>query len=257
METQNVKRFFLSLILAAAALPALANEGAAIHGPEGGWPHAGLFGTYDRPALQRGLEVYRQVCATCHSLNLVSYRQLEGIGLSEDKIKVLAAEVKVTDGPNEAGDMFERDGRPSDRFKPPFPNEQAARVANGGALPPDLSLMIKARHGGEDYVYSVLTGYHEAPEGVKLADGMNYNVAFPGNQIAMPNPLSADDLVTYGDGTKATRAQMAKDVVQFMAWAAEPHMDVRKRFGLRAIIFLLVMAGVFYAAKRQLWRKLH
>lgn len=256
-----MRQVFSSLLLAATLLaaPALASEGAhALKTPAGGWPHDGMFGTYDRGALQRGYLVYKQVCASCHSMNLMAFRNLAAIGFSEEEIKAVAAEYKVTDGPNDEGQMFEREARPSDRFVAPFANEKAARAANNGALPPDLSLIIKARHGGEDYIYSLLQGYDEAPpEHVKIMDGMNYNPYFPGGQIGMPNPLSGDDLVTYADGTKATREQMARDVTQFLAFASEPHMEDRKRFGIRTILFLLVMAAVFYGAKRQIWSKLH
>ncbi|MBY0428523.1 MAG: cytochrome c1 [Alphaproteobacteria bacterium] len=239
------------------ATPAMAAEEHHLRTPEGGWPHDGIFGTYDRAALQRGFLVYKQVCSACHSMNLLNYRNLADLGYNEAEVKAIASEYTVKDGPNDDGEMFDRPALPSDHFKPPFANEKAARAANNGAYPPDLSLIVKARHGGEDYVYSILTGYGEAPADVKVMPGMNYNAAFAGNQIAMPNPLAADDLVTYSDGTKATKQQMAKDVVQYLAWAAEPHMEQRKQIGARAIIFLLVMAGIFYAAKRSLWRDLH
>lgn len=252
-------RFAIALLAATLlASPALAaSEQHHFEKPEGGWPHAGVFGTYDRAALQRGFLVYKQVCAACHSMNLLAYRHLAALGYSEEETKALAGTYTVTDGPNDEGQMFERPARPSDHFVPPFANEKAARAANNGAYPPDLSLMVKARHDGDDYVYSLLMGYHEAPADVKLMPGMAYNAYFPGHQIAMPNPLAADDLVTYDDGTKATRAQMAKDVTQFLTWAAEPHLEQRKAIGLRVIIFLLVMCGIFYGAKRQLWSKLH
>ncbi|MBI3419980.1 MAG: cytochrome c1 [Proteobacteria bacterium] len=251
-------RLILSLLATLVfALPAAAKE-MHPHGPEGGWKHKGVFGSYDRGALQRGLLVYKQVCAACHALNLVAYRNLAMLGYSEDEIKTIAAEKRVKDGPNDQGEMFDRPARPSDPFVAPFANDQAARVANGGALPPDLSLIIKARHGGENYVYSLLTGFGETPPAdMKILPGMNYNPYFPGGQIAMPPPLAADDLVSYSDGTKATKEQMAKDVVQFLAWAAEPHMEQRKRIGIRVMLFLLVLTGVFYAAKRQLWRDVH
>lgn len=251
-------RLILALLVALlAASPAFAEGEPAPHSPEGGWPHKGVFGTYDRAALQRGLLVYKQVCSACHSLNLVAYRDLAALGYSDDEIKSIAAEKQVKDGPDDQGNMFDRAGRPSDHFVPPFANDNAARFANNGALPPDLSLIIKARHGGEDYVYSLLTGFGKTPPAdFKLMPGMNYNPYFPGGQIAMPPPLS-DNAVTYSDGTNATTAQEAKDVVQFLAWAAEPHMEQRKRVGIRVILFLLVLAGVFYAAKRQLWRDVH
>lgn len=250
-------RLLLALLLSFFCLQAQANEEAPLRAPEGGWPQQGMFGTFDRGALQRGFAVYKQVCAACHSLKLLSYRNLADLGYTEAEIKAIAAEVQVQDGPNDQGDMFERPGRPSDHFKSPFANDEAARAANNGALPPDLSLIIKARHNGPDYVYSLLLGYKDAPADVKLMPGMNYNPVFAGGQIGMPSPLSADDLVTYNDGTKATREQMAKDVVQFLNWAADPHMEERKRIGIRAMLFLLVMAGVLYAAKVQIWRKVH
>ena len=254
-----MNRFFAVLALATmfGASSAMASDGHTLHTPEGGWAHDGIFGTYDRGALQRGFLVYKQVCSACHSMNLLHYRNLADIGYNEAEVKAIASEYTVKDGPNDDGEMFERPALPSDHFKAPFANEKAARAANNGAYPPDLSLIVKARHGGEDYIYSLLTGYHEAPADMKMMSGMSYNTVFAGNQIAMSNPLAADDLVTYSDGTKATKEQMAKDVVQYLAWAAEPHMEQRKQIGARAIIFLLVMAGIFYAAKRSLWRDLH
>ena len=261
-----MNRFFavLTLILSLGVITltpmhvsAASTETHALHSPEGGWPQDGIFGTYDRGALQRGFLVYKQVCAACHSMNLLHYRNLAAIGYNDAEVKAIASEYTVKDGPNDEGEMFERAALPSDPFKAPFANEKAARAANNGAYPPDLSLIVKARHGGEDYVYSLLKGYEEAPADMKMMSGMNYNAYFAGSQIAMPNPLSGDDLVTYSDGTKATKEQMAKDVTQFLAWASEPHMEQRKQIGLRTIIFLLVMAGIFYAAKRALWRDLH
>ena len=241
-----------------SAAPAFASEDAAPpHAPPAGWPHAGMTGTFDRAALQRGFQVYKQVCAACHSLKLVSYRNLEEIGFSEAQVKAVAAEVQVTDGPNDQGEMFQRPARPSDRFVGPFANDQAARAANNGALPPDLSLMIKARHGHEDYVYSLLTGFNLTPPPEEtIAQGMYYNPYFPGRQIAMPPPLS-EDAVTYADGTKAGGEQMARDVTQFLTWAAEPKLEARKRTGLKVLIFLAVLSGVMYALKRKVWKKLH
>jgi ubiquinol-cytochrome c reductase cytochrome c1 subunit len=246
------------LLLAAALLatPAMAEETHAA-APAGGWHHDGIFGTYDRGALQRGLLVYKQVCSACHSLNLVAYRDLAMLGYSEDEIKSIAAEKQVQDGPDDAGNMFDRAARPSDHFVPPFANDNAARAANGGALPPDLSLIVKARHGGENYVYSLLTNFgHTPPADMKIMPGMNYNPVFPGGQIAMPPPL-VEGGVAYNDDTQATVPQMAKDVATFLAWASEPHMEQRKRVGIRVMLFLLVIAGVFYAAKRELWRDIH
>lgn len=243
--------------LSAASGGAMANEALPPHSPSGGWPHEGLFGTYDRAALRRGLQVYRQVCAACHSLKYVAYRNLADLGMSEAEIKAVAAESQVSDGPNDQGEMFMRPALPSDRFVSPFANDQAARVANNGALPPDLSLIIKARHGHEDYVYSLLTGFGLSPSAEeRIMDGMNYNPYFAGHQIAMPPPLS-EGAVTYADGTSATVEQMAHDVTQFLTWAGDPHMEDRKRVGIKAILFLLAFAGVMAAVKLRVWRDAH
>ncbi|MCF8468122.1 MAG: cytochrome c1 [Sneathiella sp.] len=228
----------------------------AIELKSGHWKHGGIFGTYDRAAAQRGLQVYREVCAGCHGLALVAFRTLTDLGFSGEEVKAIAAQSDFLDGPDASGDMFERPGKPSDRFPSPFANEQSARASNGGAYPPDLSLITKARASGDDYVYSLLTGYGEAPEDIQMAEGMNYNAYFPGHQIAMPAPLSAD-AVEYSDGTPATVDQMAHDVTVFLTWAAEPKMEQRKNIGLKVILFLLVLAGIFYAVKRKVWSDLH
>ena len=248
----------LLILLALIAAPASADEGALHpHGPAGGWHHDGALGTYDRAALQRGFQVYKQVCAVCHSLKLLAYRDLTQLGFTEAEVKAIAADASVHDGPNDNGDMFDRAGRPSDFFVSPFPNDQAARAANKGALPPDLSLIIKARKGHEDYVYSLLTGFGQTPPaGETIAAGMNYNPYFPGHQIAMPPPLT-DGAVTYADGTNASVAQEAADVTQFLAWASEPTLEVRKQTGLKVLIFLVVFAGVLYGVKKRIWNRLH
>ncbi len=218
------------------------------------WSHTGFFGTFDRAELQRGFQVYKEVCAACHAMHQIRYRNLAGIGLSEAEIAAIAKEYEVTDGPNDEGDMFQRPARPSDRFKSPFPNQQAARAANGGAYPPDLSLIAKNRVGGENYIYALLTGYRETPPaGVTLMDGMYYNDWFAGHQIAMAPPLS-DDRVTYADGTKATLAQQAHDLSVFLAWAASPHLEARNSLGVKVMIFLIILAGLLYATKRKVWR---
>lgn len=237
-----------------AATPALAAEGGPL--PEHHWSFQGLFGTFDRAAAVRGLQVYTDVCAGCHSLSLVAYRNLADLGLSEDAIKALAATATVADGPNDQGEMFDRPGRPADHFVKPFPNDQAARAANNGALPPDLSLIVKARVGGPDYLYGLMTGYEEPPADFKLFSGMNYNKVFPGHQIAMPQPLS-DGAVTYADGTEATLDQMAQDVTTFLAWTSEPELEARKRMGVKVILFLLVLSGLLYAWKRKVWAEVH
>ena len=252
----------MARLLATAALalvflagPAPAAEGPSL--PTQKWSFQGMFGTYDRAALRRGFQVYTEVCASCHSLRLVSYRHLGSVGFSEDEVKAIAAEIEVEDGPNDDGDMFTRPGKPSDRFASPFANEKAARASNNGALPPDLSLMVKARKGGPDYLHSLLTGYAETPpEGVTVMEGMNYNKYFPGNQIAMAPPL-ADEAVEYADDTEATLDRHSRDVVTFLAWAASPELEERKRLGIKVLIFLIVLTGMLYALKRQIWSNLH
>lgn len=220
--------------------------------PERHWSFAGLFGTFERDDLRRGYEVYQNVCSACHSLDLLRYRELAALGYSEDEIKAFAAEQSYTDGPNDQGEMFERPGLPSDPFKAPFPNEQAARAANNGALPPDLSLIVEARKGGADQVYGVLVGYEESPANVTLQDGQYYNKYFPGHVIAMPPPL-LDGAVSFTDGTEATVPQMAADVASFLTWAAEPNLEARKRMGVKTVLFLIVFTGLLYAVKRKIW----
>lgn len=244
----------LALALAFSA-PALAAEGVAA--PKMSWSFHGLFGTFDRAAAQRGFQVYKEVCAACHSLHLVAYRNLQDLGFSEAEVKAIAAGYQFVDGPNDAGEMFERPGRASDRFHKAFPNDNAARAGNNGALPPDLSLIVKARPDGHNYVNALLGhGYEKAPADVQLADGQHYNKYFPGHKIAMPQPLN-EGQVTYADGTKATVEQMAHDVTTFLAWAAEPELERRHQLGLQVILFLIVATGVFYAAKRRIWKDLH
>ena len=225
--------------------------------PAHGWSFEGPFGRFDKAAMQRGFQVYKEVCASCHAVEHLTFRSLEGIGLGETDIKAIAAEYEVEDGPNEDGEMFTREGRPADKIPPPFANDQAARVSNNGALPPDLSLITKARPGGPDYLYAILIGYEEEPpEGVELGEGLSYNHYFKGFQIAMPPPLS-EDVVEYIDGTDATVEQMAEDVTQFLMWAAEPKLEARKRLGIKTILFLILLSALFYASKRKIWAKVH
>ena len=235
---------------------AMANEhGAPLLKP--GFSFEGMFGRYDPAALKRGFQVFHEVCSNCHSLKLVAYRNLKDIGLSEDEIKAVAAEREVQDGPNDDGAMFMRPARISDHYVPPFANEKAAAAANGGAAPPDLSLMAKARVGGPNYIYSLLNGFEEnPPEGVSIPDGKFYNHFFPGHAISMP-PQLQDDLVTYADGTKATKAQISNDIVVFLNWAAEPELDARKSLGLKVMIFLAVLTALLYALKLQIWKDVH
>jgi len=227
--------------------------GDALVPPAQGWSWEGVFGSYDRAAAQRGLQVYMEVCAGCHSMDLLYYRDLEGLGYSEDEIKAIAAEYEVEDGPDDEGEMFDRTAIPSDGFVSPYRNDNEARSANNGALPPDLTLIVDARPHGADYLYALLTGYsEEIPDGIELQDGMNYNAWFKGNQIAMAQPLY-DDGVEYADGTPATVSQMASDVTTFLAWASEPNMEERKSMGIKVMIFLLVLLGLLIALKRRIW----
>lgn len=234
--------------------PAQAAGGVEL--PEQKWSFAPPFGTYDRGSAQRGYQVYSEVCAACHSLSLVAYRNLADIGFTENEVKAIAAEAEVIDGPNAEGEMFDRPGRPADRFVAPFANDNEARSANGGAMPPDLSLMTKARVNGPDYLHALMTGYVDAPADVKLMDGMHFNTYFSGNQIAMPAPLS-DDGIEYADGTKASIDQQARDVTIFLMWAAEPNLEERHRMGAMVILFLVVMTGLLYASKRKIWANVH
>ena len=254
-------RKVLMTVLAAAGLAAatttgvLANEGA--HLEKQAWNWQGLFGTYDREAQQRGWQVYHDVCGNCHPMNQLYYRNLAQLGFNEEQVKAFAAEAEVVDGPNDEGQMFTRPGRPSDHLKAPFPNEKAARAANNGALPPDLSLIIKARAGGPDYAYNLLLGYEENPPAdVQLQPGMYYNKIFAGHQIGMPPPLQ-EDIVTFPHGPKATKEQLARDVVSYLQWAAEPELEVRKQLGLKTLIFLAVLTALFYALKRKIWADVH
>jgi len=250
-----LKTAILSAALALGiAGAAQASEGVKI--PEQSWPHAGVFGTIDKASAQRGFQIYKEVCAACHSMRLVPIRTLAGIGFKEDELKALAAGYEVQAGPNDNGEMFMRPGIPADRFPSPFANDNAARAANNGALPPDLSLIAKARQGFEDYIYAFLTGFEDPPADMNLMPGMNYNKYFPGHQVGMPNILQPEG-VTYADGTKATVEQQAKDVATFLTFVAEPHLDARKQMGVKVILFLLVFAGLMYASKRQLWSKIH
>ncbi|CAL5368487.1 unnamed protein product [Camellia sinensis] len=279
----------------------MASADEAEHGlpcPNYPWPHSGILSSYDHASIRRGHQVYQQVCASCHSMSLISYRDLVGVAYTEEETKAMAAEIEVVDGPNDEGEMFTRPGKLSDRFPQPYANEQAARFANGGAYPPDLSLITKARHNGQNYVFALLTGYHDPPAGVAVTiatapvaamaghlvreggfknddlsiefsseisheicieiavplgirDGLHYNPYFPGGAIAMPKMLN-DGAVEYEDGTPATESQMGKDVVTFLAWAAEPEMEERKLMGFKWIfvLSLALLQAAYYRRMR-------
>ncbi|KZT27761.1 hypothetical protein NEOLEDRAFT_57581 [Neolentinus lepideus HHB14362 ss-1] len=229
---------------------ALSDEG--LHPTAYPWPHKGFFDTFDHASIRRGYLVYREVCSSCHSLDRIAWRNLVGVSHTVDEVKAMAEEVEYEDGPDDQGEMFQRPGKLSDYMPPPYPNEEAARASNGGALPPDLSLIIKARHGGADYVFSLLTGYVDPPAGIEVREGLNYNPYFPGGAIAMARVLF-DGLVEYDDGTPATTSQMAKDVVTFLNWAAEPEHDERKKTGLKAVILFSALTALSLYVKRFKW----
>jgi cytochrome c1 len=244
--------------------------------PANDWSFGGFFGKYDQAQLQRGFQVFREVCQNCHSAKKLAFRNLGEPGgpeFSEAQVKALAAEYKIKDGPNDNGDMFERNGRPSDYWPWQFANDNAARVANGGGLPPDMSVLAKARgikrgfpwfvleafpgftyqEQGADYIVALMNGYKDdAPHGQKLDAGQNWNDYFPGNKIMMPKPLN-DGQVTYTDGTPQTTAQYAKDVSAFLMWMAEPKLDTRKKTGFRVLFVLFILAGLLYATKKRVW----
>ncbi len=221
------------------------------------WSFKGIFGTFDRASLQRGYQVYQEVCSGCHSVQHLSYRNLSEKGGPEftiEEAKTIAAQFEVEDGPNSDGEMFMRPGRLSDKFVSPYPNVEASTAANGGAYPPDMSVLTKARAGGADYIYSLLLGYEEAPADFELDDGVYYNKYMPGNKIKMSAPLS-DGIVEYADGTQATTEQMSKDVTTFLVWAAEPHLEAQHRMGFKAIIYLIILLTLVYMSKQKVWSR--
>ena len=262
-----MRRLIVSGAIALAALVAgtgavVLAAGTEVHPKHQHWHFQGPFGTYDRAAAQRGYQIYAEVCSACHSLSLLAYRNLMELGLTDNQVKGLIKDIVVPDL-NDDGQPIERPARLSDRFRKPFPNELAAAAANNGKAPPDLSVIVKAREGGADYIYSLLTGYVPydklTPAQIKefsIGKDDNFNTYVPGHRIAMAPPL-ADDKVTYADGTKATLDREASDVTEFLAWASEPWMEDRKRTGVRVILFLLALAGLMYAVKRQVWADKH
>lgn len=246
-----MKNTLLILTLTILAIPsAVLAAGGGVAPPHQHWHFSGISGTYDKASMQRGLKVYREVCSACHALKRISFRNLAALGYEEGQIKNIAAEYTVIDGPDEEGEMFERAARPSDPFPSPFPNKKAAIAANG-AYPVDLSLITKARPRGSDYLYALLTGYEDSAEH-DVPEGKYWNKYYPGHVISMAPPLS-DGQVSYEDGTPETMEQYSYDVVNFLTWAADPHMEERKQTGVKVILFLLAFAGVMYAYKKKIW----
>jgi len=258
--SKNAKKVIYGTGLAlvgASGISYLLNESVkagepVVHPPKHPWSHNGPLSSLDHTSIRRGYEVYKQVCAACHSMQFVRYRELVGVSHTEAEAKVEAAEIQVLDGPNEEGNMFKRPGKLSDTFPSPYDNEEQARVANNGSYPPDLSLITSARHGGEDYVFSLLTGYCDAPAGVELSEGQYYNPYFPGGAIGMAQALY-NEIIEYSDGTPATLSQLAKDVCTFLKWAAEPEHDTRKRMFIKVMVILSILTGVSYYYKRLKW----
>lgn len=242
-----------SAALAIGGVNPLDAEDLILHPGHYPWSHGGMFEAFDHASIRRGHQVYTNVCASCHSLELIAYRNLVGVSHTEDEAKAMAEESQVLDGPNDDGDMFERPGKLSDYLPKPFKNENAARKMNNGALPPDLSLIVKARHAGPDYIFSLLTGYcEEPPAGVNVAENQYYNPYFPGGAIGMAPPLYSE-VIEYDDGTPATKSQLAKDVVTFLNWCAEPEHDDRKRMGMKAMFILSMAAAATWYTKRTKW----
>jgi cytochrome c1 len=273
----SYRELMTALVLAAAvagiALPVRAQEADAP--PLQQWSFAGPFGQYDPEQLQRGFKIYREVCSTCHSLKLLSFRNLAdpgGPSFTEAQAAAIAATFQVTDGPNDQGQMFQRAGKISDYFPPPFANDQAARAALGGGLPPDMSTLAKARgydrgfpwfifdaftqyqEGGPDYIHAILNGYTDPPAGFVLPPGTHYNKYFPGHAIAMPKPIS-DGQVKFTDGTPETVEQYGRDVAAFLMWASEPKLDERKRLGFQVMIYLIVLSALLYFTKKKVWHE--
>lgn len=249
------KRLIAAIIASVLAGPALA-AGGDVELQKQEWSFSGPFGTFDKAALQRGFQVYREVCSGCHSMKLIAFRNFADLGYNEAEIKAIAAQYEVQDGPNDDGEMFMRPGIPADRIPSPYANDNAARAGNNGALPPDLSLIAKARPNGPDYLYSLMVGYKDAPAGKKVPEGMYYNNAYSGHMIAMPQPLYGGD-VTYADGANNSLEAISSDLVQFLMWAAEPKMEARKRIGVAAVFFLGIFVVFAYLAKRRVWADIH
>jgi len=223
-----------------------------LHAPKLGWSHAGLIDSLDHSSIRRGYQVYKQVCAACHSMRYLAFRNLVGVSHTEAEAKAEAEESQTLDGPDESGEMFMRPGKLSDYFPRPFANDAAAAAANNGAIPPDLSFITLARHGGEDYIYHLLNGYCDPPAGIELREGQHFNPYFPGGAIGMGAPLY-NEIIEYDDGTPATQSQLAKDVCTFLTWAASPEHDMRKKMAIKGMSMLAILMGISYYVKRHKW----
>ena len=251
-----ITKIFLIIFILGFAQNAYSSE-KKVEFLKNNWNFEGVFGTFDRASLQRGYQVYQEVCSGCHSIQHLSYRNLfekGGPEFTKEEAKAIAAQFEVTDGPNEDGEMFTRPARLSDKFVSPFPNVKAAAAANGGAYPPDMSVLAKARKGGADYIYSLLMGYEEAPAGYELDDGVYYNKYMAGNKIKMAEPIY-EDAVQYSDGTKATKEQITKDVTAFLVWAGDPHLESRHKMGFKVFFYLIILLTLVYLSKQKVWSR--
>jgi len=251
-----IKNLFTIIVLLLFSLSAFSEE-KKIKLIEKNWSFNGIFGTFDRASLQRGYQVYQEVCSGCHSVQHLSYRNLSQEGgpeFSQEEAEAIAAQFEITDGPNNEGEMFTRSGKLSDKIVKPYPNVQASTAANGGAYPPDMSVLAKARAGGANYIYSILMGYEEVPDDFELDDGVYYNKYMPGNKIKMSSPLS-EGIIEYSDGTNATNEQMAKDVTAFLVWASEPHLEAQHKMGFKTIINLIILLTLVYLSKQKVWAR--
>ena len=245
--------FFIFLVLANPLFGAESGDLLKVK-----WSFKGLTGKFDRASLQRGYQVYKEVCSSCHSMQYLSYRNLGEPGgpeFSEAEVKAIAASIEIEDGPDAQGEMFTRPGRPSDKFKSPYPNVNASIAANGGAYPPDMSVLVKARPGGSNYIYSVLMGYEDPPAEMILDDGVYYNKYMIGNKIKMSSPLS-EDIVEYTDGTQASIENMAKDVTTFLSWAAEPELETRHKTGVKVMIYLILLSILVFLSMKRIWSRI-
>ena len=251
-----LNKFFIIILISLVPCSVFSKE-KKVDLIETNWSFNGLFGTFDRASLQRGYQVYQEVCSGCHSVQHLSYRNLSEKGgpeFSIEEAKAFASQFEIEDGPNSEGEMFLRSAKLSDKFVKPYSNIEASTAANGGAYPPDMSVLAKARVGGADYIYSLLLGYEEPPMSYELDDGVYYNKYMLGNKIKMSEPIS-DDIVEYLDGTAATKEQIAKDVTSFLVWASEPHLESQHRMGFKVIIYLIILITLVYMSKQKVWSK--
>jgi ubiquinol-cytochrome c reductase cytochrome c1 subunit len=257
MKKFNIRQIVLALmVIFLSSKPSFAAESTELLNVN--WSFKGLTGKFDRASLQRGFQVYKEVCSSCHSMQYLSYRNLGEMGgpeFSVQEVKAIAASVEVQDGPDSQGEMFVRPGRPSDKFVSPYPNVNASMAANGGAYPPDMSVLVKARSGGSNYIYSILMGYKEPPEGFILDDGVYYNEYMSGNKIKMSSPL-IEGIVDYSDGTQPTIDQMAKDVTTFLTWAAEPELEARHKTGIKVLAYLILLSILVYLSMKRIWSRI-